>query len=57
MVIFAELGAVYWKLNRNDYDNNQELSKIREARGYGYMLILYCFSSSIHFNYSCSIFS
>ncbi|CAI8604615.1 unnamed protein product [Vicia faba] len=36
----AELGVLYWKLNPNDYENYQELKKIREARGYNYMDVL-----------------
>lgn len=39
----AELGVLYWKLNPNDYENDEELKKIRESRGYSYMVILlYC---------------
>ncbi|KAF3629860.1 1,2-dihydroxy-3-keto-5-methylthiopentene dioxygenase 2 [Capsicum annuum] len=26
----AELGVLYWKLNPNDYENDEELKKIRE---------------------------
>lgn len=36
----AELGVLYWKLNPNDYENDQELKNIREARGYNYMVLL-----------------
>ncbi|KEH43798.1 1,2-dihydroxy-3-keto-5-methylthiopentene dioxygenase [Medicago truncatula] len=36
----AELGVLYWKLNPNDCENDQELKNIREARGYNYMDLL-----------------
>ncbi|KAK4750106.1 hypothetical protein SAY87_027555 [Trapa incisa] len=36
----AELGVLYWQLNPNDYENDEELSKIRESRGYNYMDLL-----------------
>ncbi|CAL0328092.1 unnamed protein product [Lupinus luteus] len=36
----AELGVLYWKLNPNDYENDEELRKIREERGYNYMDLL-----------------
>ncbi|KAF7826032.1 1,2-dihydroxy-3-keto-5-methylthiopentene dioxygenase 1 [Senna tora] len=34
------MGVVYWKLNPNDYENNEELKKFRETRGYNYMDLL-----------------
>ncbi|KAK4355562.1 hypothetical protein RND71_024533 [Anisodus tanguticus] len=34
----AEFGVLYWKLNPKDYENDEELRKIRETRGYSYML-------------------
>ncbi|KAJ0093068.1 hypothetical protein Patl1_25297 [Pistacia atlantica] len=37
---FAELGVLYWRLNPDDYENDEELQKIREARGYNYMDLL-----------------
>ncbi|XP_020871621.1 1,2-dihydroxy-3-keto-5-methylthiopentene dioxygenase 4 isoform X3 [Arabidopsis lyrata subsp. lyrata] len=36
----AELGVLYWKLNPENYENDPELSKIREERGYDYMDLL-----------------
>ncbi|KAK9160854.1 hypothetical protein Syun_007195 [Stephania yunnanensis] len=36
----AEIGVMYWKLNPSDYDNDEELKKIRESRGYNYMDLL-----------------
>ncbi|KAF3456936.1 hypothetical protein FNV43_RR01590 [Rhamnella rubrinervis] len=36
----AELGVLYWHLNPNDYENDEELRKIRETRGYNYMDLL-----------------
>ncbi|XVF38286.1 hypothetical protein REPUB_Repub20aG0087700 [Reevesia pubescens] len=36
----AELGVLYWHLNPKDYENDEELKKIREARGYNYMDLL-----------------
>ena len=35
---FVELGVLYWHLNPKDYENDEELRKIREARGYNYMV-------------------
>lgn len=29
---------LYWHLNPNDYENDEELRKIRETRGYDYMV-------------------
>ncbi|KAF8037956.1 hypothetical protein BT93_B0718 [Corymbia citriodora subsp. variegata] len=36
----ADVGVLYWKLNPSDYENDEELRKIREARGYNYMDLL-----------------
>ncbi|XP_022138499.1 1,2-dihydroxy-3-keto-5-methylthiopentene dioxygenase 4-like [Momordica charantia] len=36
----AELGVLYWKLNPNNYENDEELKKIREDRGYNYVDLL-----------------
>ncbi|CAA7024582.1 unnamed protein product [Microthlaspi erraticum] len=36
----ADLGVLYWKLNSESYENDSELRKIREARGYDYMDLL-----------------
>jgi len=30
--------VLYWKLNPENYENDSELSKIREDRGYDYMV-------------------
>lgn len=38
----AVIGVLYWKLNPNDYENDEELKKIRQSRGYSYMVILLC---------------
>ena len=35
---YAELGVLHWHLNPVDYENDEELKKIREARGYNYMV-------------------
>ncbi|KAH7851828.1 hypothetical protein Vadar_016940 [Vaccinium darrowii] len=32
----ADLGVLYWHLNPKEYENDEELKKIREARGYSY---------------------
>uniref|UniRef100_A0A7N0VKJ2 Uncharacterized protein n=1 Tax=Kalanchoe fedtschenkoi TaxID=63787 RepID=A0A7N0VKJ2_KALFE len=32
----AELGVLYWNLNLKDYENDAEMQKIREDRGYNY---------------------
>uniref|UniRef100_A0A2P2IM66 Uncharacterized protein MANES_03G173600 n=1 Tax=Rhizophora mucronata TaxID=61149 RepID=A0A2P2IM66_RHIMU len=34
----AELGVLYWHLNPRDCENDEELKKIRETRGYSYMV-------------------
>lgn len=34
----AEIGVLYWHLNPKDYENDEELKKIRESRGYNYMV-------------------
>lgn len=39
----AEFGVLYWKLNPTIYENDEELAKIREDRGYNYMVIFYFF--------------
>ncbi|KHN02748.1 1,2-dihydroxy-3-keto-5-methylthiopentene dioxygenase 4 [Glycine soja] len=36
----AELGVLYWKFNPTIYENDQELTKIRQDRGYNYMDLL-----------------
>ncbi|VVB07190.1 unnamed protein product [Arabis nemorensis] len=36
----SELGVLYWKLNPDNYENDSELGKIREERGYDYMDLL-----------------
>ncbi|WVZ55574.1 hypothetical protein U9M48_006215 [Paspalum notatum var. saurae] len=33
----SELGILSWRLNANDWENDENLKKIREARGYSYM--------------------
>ncbi|KAG2302348.1 hypothetical protein Bca52824_030999 [Brassica carinata] len=40
MDYLAELGVLYWKLNPENYENDSQLSKIRDERGYDYMDIL-----------------
>ncbi|KAK1296586.1 1,2-dihydroxy-3-keto-5-methylthiopentene dioxygenase 2 [Acorus calamus] len=32
-----ELGVLSWRLNGGDYENDEDLKKIRESRGYSYM--------------------
>lgn len=36
----AEIGVLHWKLNAKDNENDPELRKIREERGYNYMDLL-----------------
>ncbi|ONK76527.1 uncharacterized protein A4U43_C03F29170 [Asparagus officinalis] len=36
----AEIGILYWHLNPKNYENDEELNKIRETRGYNYMDLL-----------------
>ncbi|KAE8677658.1 1,2-dihydroxy-3-keto-5-methylthiopentene dioxygenase 2 [Hibiscus syriacus] len=33
----AELGVLSWRLDADNYENGEELKKIREERGYSYM--------------------
>ncbi|KAK9992707.1 hypothetical protein SO802_027692 [Lithocarpus litseifolius] len=33
----AELGVLSWRLDADNYETDEELKKIREARGYSYM--------------------
>ncbi|XP_059446678.1 acireductone dioxygenase 1-like [Corylus avellana] len=35
----ADLGVLYWHLNPENYENDEELQRIREARGYNYMVL------------------
>jgi 1,2-dihydroxy-3-keto-5-methylthiopentene dioxygenase len=44
---YADLGVLYWHLNPENYENDEELQRIREARGYNYMVLR---------TYSCHIF-
>lgn len=37
----AEIGVLYWKLNPKEYENDEELKKIRESRGYSYMVFVF----------------
>ncbi|XP_068644168.1 acireductone dioxygenase 1 [Aristolochia californica] len=36
----AELGVLYWRLDPKNYENDEELQKIRDAKGYNYMDLL-----------------
>lgn len=36
---YADLGVLYWHLNPKDYEKDEELQRIREARGYNYMVV------------------
>lgn len=36
--VLAELGVLSWKLDADNYETDEELKKIREARGYSYMV-------------------
>ena len=33
-----ELGILSWRLNADDWENDENLKKIRQARGYSYMV-------------------
>lgn len=33
-----ELGVLYWKLDPEKYENDPELNRIRQDRGYSYMV-------------------
>ncbi|KAK1267501.1 1,2-dihydroxy-3-keto-5-methylthiopentene dioxygenase 1 [Acorus gramineus] len=35
-----EIGVLYWHLDPKDYENDEELKKIRKSRGYNYMDLL-----------------
>lgn len=45
--VLAELGVLSWRLDADNYETDEELKKIREERGYSYMV---CgdLSNSIH---------
>lgn len=44
----AEIGVLYWKLNAKNYENDPELEKIREERGYNYFVsFLYLFTNAL----------
>ncbi|XP_010556874.1 PREDICTED: 1,2-dihydroxy-3-keto-5-methylthiopentene dioxygenase 4 [Tarenaya hassleriana] len=43
----AELGVMYWKLNPENYENDTELQKLRENRGYNYMDLLDLFPEKV----------
>lgn len=36
---YADLGVLYWHLNPKDYEKDEELQRIRETRGYNYMVV------------------
>lgn len=38
MSCFAELGVLSWKLDADNYETDAELKKIREDRGYSYVV-------------------
>ncbi|XP_031477918.1 probable inactive acireductone dioxygenase 2 [Nymphaea colorata] len=38
----SELGVLYWHLNADDYENDEEFNKIRESRGYTYSDLITC---------------
>lgn len=37
---FSELGVLSWRLDADKYETDPELKKIREERGYSYMVSL-----------------
>jgi len=37
----AELGVLSWRLDADNYETDEDLKKIRESRGYSYMVCLY----------------
>lgn len=37
----AELGILSWRLDSDNYENDENLKKIREARGYSYVVWFY----------------
>ena len=58
MYLNAELGVLYWRLNPANYENDEELKKIREDRGYNYMVCLIClivYLTFVFFYYICTI--
>jgi hypothetical protein len=40
-ILYLELGIISWRLNPDNWENDENLKKIREARGYSYMVCLY----------------
>lgn len=37
----TDIGVLYWHLNPKDYETDEELQKIRQDRGYNYMVAAY----------------
>ncbi|KAF8369493.1 hypothetical protein HHK36_012698 [Tetracentron sinense] len=46
----AELGVLSWRLDADNYETDEELKKIREARGYSYMV---CYTANLFF-FTCT---
>lgn len=40
-MLHVELGVVSWRLDADNYETDEELKKIREARGYSYMVAFF----------------
>ena len=62
VVNFAELRVLCWKLHPTIYENDQELTKIREDMGYNYMVIFYLSFNFIllfviRYYFNCYLFS
>lgn len=41
--VFAELGLLSWRLDADKYETDENLKKIREARGYSYVVCIWSF--------------
>nr|KJB28393.1 hypothetical protein B456_005G045400 [Gossypium raimondii] len=49
----SELGVLSWRLDADNYENDEELKKIREERGYSYMVCTFFFLSKRIFTFDC----
>ncbi|KAL4200164.1 hypothetical protein AMTRI_Chr03g148310 [Amborella trichopoda] len=50
----AELGVLYWHLDADNYETDEEFNKIRESRGYTYSDLITCCPDKLP-NYECKL--
>ena len=49
-VYLAELGVLSWRLDADNYETDEELKKIREERGYSYMVCTLFYHYFLYFD-------